>query len=124
MGPHPANRRLYILDLGRPWRLIHDAVLPGDTDIAMLGHAYTVALFEGSTVGGLPPTPRQKEKTLYWPWGVCWSKDIDGYPPPCNGINDYIVFNADVRHCHLLLTCKVVIDAQHMLQQHSTMQPS
>jgi hypothetical protein len=77
IGPHPADRRLHVLDLGRPWRLIHDTVLPGDTDIAMLSHPYTVALFEGSAVGGLPPTPRQKEETRHWTWYVCWAEDID-----------------------------------------------
>src|SRR5215813_14743090 len=124
IGPHPANRRLHVLDLGRPWRLIHDAVLPGDTDIAMLGHAYTVALFEGSAVGGLPSTPRQKEETLHRTWSVCWSKDIDCQRTPCNGMNDHIFFNANVRHHHLLSTCKVVVDASHVLQQHSTMPSS
>src|SRR5262245_33171803 len=78
LGPHPANRRFHILDLGRPWRLIHDAVLASDTNIATLGQAYTVALFERSTVGGLPSTPRQKEESRDRSSGVCWSKDIDG----------------------------------------------
>src|SRR5215831_843566 len=77
IGPHPANGRLHILDLGRPWRLIHDTVLPSDTDIATLSHTYTVALFEGSTVSSLPPTPRQKEKTLHRARCVCWAADID-----------------------------------------------
>src|SRR4029453_136850 len=47
IGPYPANRRLHVQDLGRPWRLVHDAVLSGDTDIAMLGHAYPGGFFEG-----------------------------------------------------------------------------
>ena len=77
MDPHPANRRLHVLDLGRPWRLIHDAVLSSDTDVSTLGHADAVALFEGRTVGSLPPTPRQQEQPRHWTMGVCGMENID-----------------------------------------------
>ena len=77
IGPHPANRRLHVLDLGRPWRLIHDAVLSSDTDVSTLGHADAVALFEGSTIGSLPPTPRQQEQPRHWTMGVCGAENID-----------------------------------------------
>jgi hypothetical protein len=60
MGSHPANDRLHILNLCRPRRLAHDAVLPRHKKIAMLGHAQTKALFEGRAVGSSPPTPRQE----------------------------------------------------------------
>jgi hypothetical protein len=103
IGPHPANRRLHVVDLGRPWRLIHDAVFSGDTDVATLGQADAKALFDGRTVGGLPPTPRQKEQSLNRTWGIDWPEDIDVQRTPDNVLNDHIFFHADVRHRPLLV---------------------
>src|SRR5882724_2220 len=102
IGPHPANRRLYVLDLRRPWCLIHDAILASDADEPTLSHAHPVTVFERSTVGGLPAAPWQKEQALDRARGVRWTKDIDFELTPSNVMDDNIFFNTDVRHRCLL----------------------
>ena len=62
------------------------------------------ALFDGRTVGGLPPTPRQKEQPLDRAWGIDWPEDIDVQRTPSNVLNNHIFFHADVRHRPLLLS--------------------
>src|SRR5262245_59835573 len=77
VSPHPANRRLHVLDLRRPWCLIHDAILARDADIPTRGQAHTITLFEGRAVRGLPAAPRQKEQTLDRTRSMGWTEDID-----------------------------------------------
>src|SRR4030095_14426096 len=102
IGPHSANRRLYVLDLRRPWCLIPHTLLPSDADEPMLGHAHPITVFERSTVGGLPAAPWQKEQALDRARSVCWQEDIDFELTSTNVMNDNIFFYPYVGHRCLL----------------------